>query len=437
MKNLHLKLIAISVALFLSVAAVVTVSYAWLVLSVSPEIQGMQISIGGGTSILVAADLQKTLGGAVYHYPDAFSSALNFTEHKSYAYLDTLSGLLPVSTSDGLSWYIPDYYDLTDPEVHDGEVFSGSLKPIEHFYRDDFLQHANLKRSKLKPVQDGHYIYLDFWVVSPSVDCVLRVSAGDDSGNGSYLIGLPTVEETADGYRLVFDDNDASACIRVGFLANPDEIIDTRAISVYENSPGYTERYAKIKGIYAEPNGAFVYSSDYRFTIYEPNGDYHPAFQDRDGEYLITSPITNLDGTAAYGDVTDRLTVQLQNSWTNDVAGTKTLLEQQFETASYVDKSREEIFTGFYQKFLNGQVAPFVTKGQFVKNTAALYENAEQGIQNTDGATDDVYIVELEADVPQCLRMFVWIEGTDADCINTVKSSALAFSIELAGSEQK
>lgn len=50
------------------------------------------------------------------------------------------------------------------------------------------------------------------------------------------------------------------------------------------------------------------------------------------------------------------------------------------------------------------------------------------------GATDDAYIVDLERNVPQRIRMFIWLEGQDVDCTNDVKQSGVVVSIELAGS---
>ena len=50
------------------------------------------------------------------------------------------------------------------------------------------------------------------------------------------------------------------------------------------------------------------------------------------------------------------------------------------------------------------------------------------------GATDDVYIVKLEKNVPQRIRLFIWLEGEDVDCVNSASASAFAFRIELAGS---
>ena len=51
------------------------------------------------------------------------------------------------------------------------------------------------------------------------------------------------------------------------------------------------------------------------------------------------------------------------------------------------------------------------------------------------GATEDVVLVHLEKNVPQRIRMFVWIEGQDADCIKNLSNVSFALGLELAGSK--
>ena len=99
----------------------------------------------------------------------------------------------------------------------------------------------------------------------------------------------------------------------------------------------------------------------------------------------------------------------------------------------------------FYDEYLAAMVAPYVSKGVFVKNTGSLYNAADAaGVADaaflseeyTANATDDVYIVQLEKNVPQRIRMFVWLEGQDADCVNSAEESSFAVRIELAGSHE-
>lgn len=445
MKRIYTKLIVVIMQLLMAVSVAVMSSYAWMVLSSNPAVEGVQITIGGGNTILVAADLRKEVDGVVYHYPDVFRDTLNFGQHKSYRYLNELGGLTPVSTADGVNWFLPVYYDLTDEEVLDGQIPSGTLKNISEFTLDDNLNYANLTGSDTELAEDGNYMYLDFWVVSPGEDYTLRVSTGED-GNGSFAIGLPQAKETENGYTLATDGSSAASCVRMGFLVNPYDIADN-TMKVYQNEPSFSQRYRKLRGVYSEPGVPRAFQGDYRFTVYEPNGDAHfDQAAAADGSYVVTQPIGLVDGQVRKVSIQDNLTVQKRSVWAEPLVGTGTQLEQRFQTAlmdpKYQKLSAEELTRKFYKEYLSDQVSPYVERGAFVRGTQNLYNAAVDGIVKeeylaegfTAGATDDVYIVKLEKDVPQRIRLFIWIEGEDVDCVNSAIASAFAFRIELAGS---
>lgn len=450
MKKLTTKLMVTFLALTLAVTVVVMSSYAWMTLSDNPATENIRISIAGGNTILMAADRTETVDGVVYHYPDVFDDTLNIAAHDSYEYLSSLGGLTPVSTADGVNWVLPTYYDMTDEAVQNGGIASGTIKPVEHFSVETDLAHANLTNTQMEQVAEGSYLYLDFWVVSPGRDYKLRVSAGDDNG-GSFLIDLLRPTETdengddvMDSYTLVSAGEGAAACARVGFLVNPD-YATAGALTAYRGSYTYNEKYTALRGDYHEPNsGSMVYSSDYRFTIYEPNADLHP--EGESGGYAVTRPLSWDGSTVSPVDVADILTAQLTSEWKSAQSGT--VLEQMFQTAmagkTFRSASLPDIERDFYYSYLQGQVMPYVTKGQFLRRTAELYSSAVSGLVSSSrltaldnaGATDDVYIVELQQNVPQRIRMFVWLEGQDADCVDSASATAFALSIELAGSNE-
>ena len=452
MKKIYSKLITITIALILSVTVVVMSSYAWLVLSESPAMEGMQITIGGGTTILVAADMSKEVDGQTYHYPGHFSSTINFTQYDSYDYLDELAGLMPVSTADGVNWFIPDYYDIIDIEVKEGRALAGVMKPQKEFIVDDMMDYANLGADDDK-LSQGHYIYLDFWVVSPGEEYSLRVSTGEEEGNaGSFAIDLMEAVSNGGSVTLASDGADVSSSIRIGFLLNPDTV-DAKNYEVYEKGNTHSDIYSQLRGNYTEPgSGSKVYSSEYTFTIYEPNGNHHPSDSELDGTYIATKPMALTESGVENIDIRDRLTVQKKSEWTEAITGNGTQIEQRFQTAiveqNFGSNTLEAITSNFYQTYLGGQVAPYVTTGKFIKNTENLYSaaqlDADSGLMQTGaeymdgehlaGATDDVSIGKLEKNVPQRIRMFIWIEGEDVDCVNSVGDSSLAINIELAGS---
>ena len=45
-------------------------------------------------------------------------------------------------------------------------------------------------------------------------------------------------------------------------------------------------------------------------------------------------------------------------------------------------------------------------------------------------------VVELQQNVPQRIRMFVWVEGQDVDCANVMEEAGLMIHLELAGASR-
>ena len=180
LKRMYLKLLAIILSVIIIITVIVSVSYAWVTLSTSPTVSGAKLTVSGGTTILLAPDLQDTVNDGendvTYHYPGAFSSNLVFSDYSSYDYLDDLCGLTPVSTADGISWLLPTYDQAT-----------GNLKDISQFDVDRSLSYANITDSHEK----GRYVYLDFWVVSPGSEYELRVSMDVKTHEGSSLVEVP------------------------------------------------------------------------------------------------------------------------------------------------------------------------------------------------------------------------------------------------------
>ena len=444
MKKIYVKLIQMVLILIVSVTVVVSSSYAWMVLSSSPVLTGIQVAVGGGTTILIAPDITETVNGEVYHYPGFFSDEMEFNTQESYAFLQEVGGLTPVSTADGVHWFLPAYYDQSDEEVRHGTVPAGELKDISDFVLDSELAHANLSAEEKAKIKEGNYLYLDFWVVSPSADFQLRVSTGDDSG-GSFVVDMPEVSATENGFVMQESETRASTAVRVGFLANQ---VDTgnRVMQQYENSIYNTGKYTALRGLYNEPDSGSANLISNRFTIYEPNCDAHPDMVGAAGRYIPTRPVAQTAAGVVEQDVTDRVTAQLTGNWSRAQNGVDLAVAQRFQ-AFLLGKNTsgmepEEAAEQFYEQYLQWQVSPYVNKGQFIKRSSDLQllngqSTAEQLAQlNRAGATDDVYIISLEKNVPQRIRMFIWLEGQDADCVNEISAGSFMINLELAGSNE-
>ena len=440
MNKMTRKFIVAIMALVLTAVMVVTVSYAWMTLSAAPVAEGIQITIGGGNTILIAPDQTQIVDGEVYHYPGHFDLTMNFSQFKTYDYLKTLRALTPVSTADGIHWFVPDYYDFNDAEVIEGAAMVGTPKPVDQFHLDEDMRYANVS-SDAGDV--ANYAYVDFWVVSPRSDYTLRVSRGDDNG-GSFVLELMPPENSGEqGYVLLQSQGNAAASVRVGFLVDDSPAADL-AMGYYHSSFYYVSDYDMLKGNYRDPQDTYWFDNDYRFTIYEPNADLHP--NGTGGEYVVTSPVAWNGETAVLADVRSHLTVQLTSAFRGRGSLNGIAFEDVFEAwktgKDLNDMTPEQVGTAFYRDYLQYQVMSYVNKGQFLKKTSDLYAfgdtvTAEHLAQlDKAGATDDSYIVHLEKNVPQRIRMFIWLEGQDIDCTNAAGAQNLVLSIELAGSNQ-
>lgn len=438
MKKQYAKLVAAALTVIIATAMVVTISYAWLTISESPVLTGLQVSVGGGMTILLAPDITQTLeDGTIVHYPGTFSNRLNFNQEESYAYLQQLSGLSPVSTVDGTTWVLPTYYEPSDEAVRLGLAEVGDQKPISQFLIDTAQDHANLILDDEKAKQ-GHYVYLDFWVVSPTDDYDLRLTQGEADG-GSFLVELPrVVQDGQGGYTLQTSDQLAAASARIGFLINSEPTGESSLIA-YMNSGDYSDSFKTLRGNFESQ------AAENRFVIYEPNGTLHPQ-SSTDGAYLTTWPLGQVDGQICQLTIpTSCLTVQTKNSMALDSSGVYAITVA-FQSALYEKnfKNLEQAEHILYRDYLQGQLAQYVERGQFVKNMDSFETLLDEGngivsanhltedILST--ATDDVILTRLERNVPQRIRMYIWIEGQDTDCRNSAAGALLALNLELAGS---
>ncbi len=442
----YTKLLAAGFLLLTAMVMVIATSYAWLTLSENPTVEKIQVTIGGSSTVMVAPDITCTdEDGNVYHYPGAFSDTLRFSDYAQYDYLKTAAGLVPVSTADGQTWFLPTYYGPEDPEVASGMATVGQIRPVEDFRADYLLEHTNLSTEHMQQAEEGSYLYLDFWVVAPIDGYKLRVSTGVDS-IGTYVIDMIGLEQTDDGYTLTNVNAQTAASVRIGFLVNENTVMDNSMLH-YSSSDGFNNRYSKLQGVYSDPGFSPLYSDMTSFTIFEPNADLHPhPVMDsqgnlvEDGQYVVTSPV-GIGPVAT--SVSNRLTVQLKNTWIG--AGEEPLIAQMFQTflreRNLETENAASLEESFYSKYL---LYPYLNKGKFVTNSAALYAAANNGIVDAQGisgllqggATEDVYMTELWSEVPQRIRMFIWLEGQDVDCINSAMDGSIAVSIELAGSNE-
>lgn len=420
-RQYHIKILASALLIVLSLSMLVMVTFAWYVMSTAPEVSGMQIKIGSDT-IRVAPDCIDASG---QHYPGAFQGVL---ETDTTAIPENFWGLIPVSTADGKHWFSATYESLEN----------GGDQKTDEYLEDTTLSSANLTA---RPESGGNYLYLDFWVVAPK-DYDLRVSTAiQGSGqSGSYVKVFPQVKmDTAGNYSLDETQRQAESSLRIGFLVNEDMVSGES----YKNSTNHDSAYKILKGEYQKPGEALP-TSQTSFTIYEPNCDWHADIE-INGQYKQTSPLAWKDGKVkpvTLESVQTKLAAQTSATWTQADNGTETKLAQALQRAMLEAKVTERGVTdaqstGEYllNQYLKGQLSGYITSGQFVKSTRDLQDGVRLDKENIEksGAADDAVIVRLKKNVPQRIRMFVWLEGRDIDCTNEAALKTLLLNLELAG----
>ena len=459
MKKQLRKLIAIFIMLVMSLSLVTVTSYAWLVLSESPAVEGISLVIGGSDTIKLASDITEVSeNGEILHYPGNFLEILKLEDNE---YIP----LSPVSTADGINWFFPKNIKNGIAGYAPGVIEQKEVSLVnEEFIHDNSLEYANITANEDSSVK-GSYRYYDFWVISPGSDTELRISAGED-GDGSYVINLPTAVKSADGYSLTFSNIEPSTYARVGFLVNTDTQTNS-SMSKYVTQLQYRDEVKKLKGIYPEKGqSAEEYKNESTYIVYEPNADKHISekgsdiytytgirnFGVVDGDYVFTYPISKTFGNYVVTDMQDTVIVQKNSDWVMS-NNNEAYLQQQFKAYliylgdSVKDYNEKEIVDQFYNNWLQKNCAHYLSIGRFVKNNQQLYSMAEGDKRNYRyvkeekmdqlqyaGATDDAVIVYLEKNVPQRIRMYVYLEGQDVDCISNSAVNDLVVHLELAGS---
>jgi hypothetical protein len=388
------KLFAAVITLLISLVMLVTASLAWLTISTKPEISGMQVQLFTGKALLIS---------------DA--------EDGEYSQLLSLGGyfsgfveLRPVSTIDGVNWFLPDYES------------SGELKDPSEFILDDSLAHANVLKcnsdgtpldnlSLRKARETGSYVYADIWLKTQEDYCDVRLSVpavgsteldGWEIEQGTYgTWALASYE--LDGDTAIMDLR-AQAALRVGFLT--EQGTDNQRFVIFEPN-------ADMRSALNKPE----YSSD-GITHYVP-GYLKDDNNYIEGYYIPTQPIGingNSDGVLTDID-SNNLIIQFKSEW--DGA-----------------KLQQALSEG--KRPCSNEVSHM---GRFVKDNAALLtaldENMHMAAMDENGGNTSVaaeaLIVRLKKDIPQKVRMFIWIEGQDVDCWNDIATGSFVINLELAG----
>lgn len=301
MPKFKTKIFIAGVSLLLAVLLLVGASLAWLTISTAPEVTGIKVGVKAQRTLLLSRDTTVL----------DFQQYIDLTDDFAY-----LTPLHPVSTVDGLNWFIPTY-NSTD----------GSLNDPDEFILDTTLEYANvttlagvadvhdrsliydtngdlreeafteLDGIQLQERSDlGYYVYADFWLLTEEDNgCNVRLTVPhynsrtemekqetDQGQYGSYVLQTYELSEDDSGNATVnFISRQAETAMRVGFLLNPDSDT-TEVIERINTARGNSGSGDSGNGADDENESKTLDPTTYdllqnKFFIYEPNADLRSA----------------------------------------------------------------------------------------------------------------------------------------------------------------
>ncbi len=446
MPKYKMKLIMAAVSMGLAVILLVSASLAWLTISTHPEIGGIQVKLFSSRTLLLSRDTEEL----------DFKQYIDLSQDFAY-----LVPLRPVSTVDGLNWFIPTYNGIT-----------GELKDPSEFILDNTLTFANVSTladgsTDENPVEltgdalqqrsnRGYYVYTDFWMMTEEENgCIVRLTIPhtdelheeeqEQGAFGSYV--LQTYELTADGEgsTVALLSRSAETAMRVGFLLNHDgneEYADvTDSFFIYE--PNADKRSDDDKPLAVDDSELLEddydvdYIVDYRFV----KSSYI------DGQYFVTKPIGIVTKTK---NVLDNEENNIYNSNGNasfdyepvNIPQSKLLIQK--ASRWDIDAVQEKLEAGLAINSndvmypMGGFLNTPLVYGALEDDTDSEYEiNNQNRIADISEMQTSIagssMIVKLKKETPLKIRLFIWIEGQDVDCWNDISAGSFIVSLELAG----
>ncbi len=383
MKGGTRKLYIAAIGLLASIAMLAGATYAWYTISTNPEIKGIHLQLG--TSGTLKSSLDEDEG---------FNEYTEITE-----LFENYMPLRPVSTFDGITWFIPAYdsmgalvledfypYTIKDEEFKYHNVYAYQVDENGNLIYEDEELIPYEEKEYLNISEDAYFLYGDFYLLNTDdvdVNVVLSTplkKVEDEVWYGSYVVTYYD-DEHGSNYN---DDklgtfsyyNTAVTSIRLGFMTwDDDEDEDSKT----------------------------------NFMIYEPNADLRSDKEkpeDEDG-YVI-------DFTKGKDDLPVGV---LQTSPVSKIDNDNVIIDE----INYKDLFDE------YQSRVIRQLA------SNWKNKPSSYASISNNI-NIGSFVDaiDKPIVRIKAGEVKKVRLFIWVEGQDIDCWNDIAGGGLWINLEFA-----
>ena len=368
------KLILSGIGLLLSVLLVSASTYAWFAISTNPEVTGITVSIADATGFL---PFQFSLNGE-----SSWTTTLDLSSG-----MDADNVLRPISTYDGVNWFIPTYNAI------------GAVSGFSHIPESMVEGYCNTNDS-----DTNYFVYQDIYVRTVSTEAnsfSVRLSnplatsdLQDEENYGTYVLSNP--QKDSDG-NIVLDD--AMTVLRIGFQVYDD------VVTVDEDG-----------------NETTTYVKESTFYIYEPNAD------------------------ARSDDLTDMLgdTVNDQVQYIYEEGETTSTAEKYSD--NYSDGAVYDTQVPIEADNVNGFVLKTVgddTDTVLIQQKESSWDTDALKDASTYDSTYIETIGDFIGDVPEMttitigevkmIRIYFWLEGQDIDCWNQIVEGNLFANLEFTG----
>ena len=448
------KLIAAAAMLIIALVLLVATSLAWFTISTNPEISGFNVNLYSARTVLLSLD------------NETYTEALDLSEK-----FNKLAPLKPVSTVDGLNWFLPTYDNIT-----------GELNPARHFELDDNLTYANILyideatgkplegKAKLDAMDNGYYVYTDFYMKTEEEKADVRLSFSnpvayyteeyndeDTSNDGTFVLPSYKLDNSTGSLKAVNISKGAERSARIGFLIEPDYTGTPLAGTAKDPGAPLTKDISFVDFDEEIEENPYIN----RFIIYEPNSDNRtsiekphktePEIDNLSNRYIIDYDFDNT--TYTQGLYYETLPIRYVDNTTyqpvrlNSDNVTKTQLVVQKSSFWMIDnltQTMQQAYAAGTPKWWSSKDVQYPF-GSF-ENTTKIYNKLQpssiggtgQGIELTaDDEMQPSYgsdvILRLYKDTPIRIRMFVWIEGQDIDCWNDISAGGFVVNLEFGG----
>lgn len=422
--KITVKLIITGVVLLSALALLALGTFAWFTLSKKGEVGGIGIRMEKSDAqwpfeIVQHQDEWRTIE-QVMNYPD-WEKNLTLKKVKTDSSpegreIGDCYQLRPISTYDGVHWYLADYDTY------------GNVAGVKG---TDLAAVGNINRYNPYPEEDdkdvpANYVYYyDVWIRTRgesqnaytlhlnnplSMDNLLN----DEMLFGTYV--LPGIIQDPEGQATMSQAGyDASTCLRVGFLFYNQNEGDSMI-----NVASPSDNSHETPGV---------------FWIYEPNSDIRAKYFTQYGgtglvkhTYEMQKGITYIAGegqTTVVGDHINLKDGNILDTSLPKASGSEVTYEIQQNTikqkASAWDMGK-----------VRSKSSPDKVNSRDIDHFGKFISHNNPEREGYDGI-DTPGMITIEPGKPQHVRIFIWMEGQDVDCWNSSLTGKLAINLEFRG----